>query len=98
MTVAPIAPIGAPQEPAAPSAPLATTPGGFARMLADGVEQVNRNVLNAEQMVQAFTLDDGVPLHQVTFALEQARLSVELMMHVRSRLLEGYQELARMQL
>ena len=31
-------------------------------------------------------------------ALEQARLSLELMMQVRSRLLEGYQEIMRMQL
>ena len=30
-----------------------------------------------------------MPVHQVTYALEQARLSMELMMQVRSQLIEG---------
>jgi flagellar hook-basal body complex protein FliE len=34
----------------------------------------------------------------VTFALEQARLSLELMLQVRSRLVEGYQQIMGMQL
>jgi flagellar hook-basal body complex protein FliE len=34
----------------------------------------------------------------VTFALEQARLSTELMMQVRARILDGFQEIMRMQL
>jgi flagellar hook-basal body complex protein FliE len=102
MTVLPIAPVGATddiaQAVAATAAPQGAA-GSFARMLLDGVDQVNEAVINADQMVQAFTLDDdNVPLHQVTFALEQARLSTELMMQVRSRLLEGYQEIMRMSL
>jgi len=37
-------------------------------------------------------------VHQVTLALEQARLSVELAMQVRQRLVESYRELMNMQL
>jgi flagellar hook-basal body complex protein FliE len=37
-----------------------------------------------------------VPLHQVTYALEEARLSVELAMQVRTRLVESYRELMNM--
>lgn len=100
MTVLPIAPIGG--EDLVAATPAVAGPqgpaGAFARMLLDGTEQVNRTVLEADRMVQAFAVDDSVPLHQVTFALEQARLSTELMMQVRQRLLEGYQELMRMQL
>lgn len=70
----------------------------FGRLLFDGLQQVNQSVLHADHMARAFAVDDSVPLHQVTFALEQARLSVELMSQVRSRLVEGYQELFRMQL
>lgn len=101
MTVVPIAPVAGLEDmtSVAPSAVGPNGPAGaFARMLLDGVDQVNQSVVNADQMVQAFALDDTVPLHQVTFALEQARLSTELMMQVRSRLLEGYQEIMRMQL
>lgn len=73
-------------------------PASFAGMLLDGVDKVNSQLVQADAKVRAFALDDSVPVHEVTFALEQARMSVELMMQVRTRLLEGYQQLMNMQL
>jgi flagellar hook-basal body complex protein FliE len=70
----------------------------FAQMLSNGIEEVNAKQLDADKMVHAFALDDTIPVHQVTFALEQAQLSLELMLQVRNRLLEGYQQLMNMQL
>jgi len=70
----------------------------FAQMLLDGIASVNHRVANADAMVRAFTVDDSIPLHQVTFALEEARLSMELMMQVRARLVESYQRMMEMQL
>lgn len=85
--------------PAAVGAAGARAPAqSFGRLLLDGLQQVDQTVQHADQMTRAFAVDDSVPLHQVTFALEQARLSVELMNQVRSRLVEGYQDLFRMQL
>jgi flagellar hook-basal body complex protein FliE len=80
---------------AAPAAPGSVS---FSQMLMNGMESVNRRVAHADAMVRAFALDDNVPLHQVTFALEEARLSVELMMQVRARLVESYQRMMEMQL
>lgn len=79
-------------------APRAAPTQTFGHLLLDGLQQVNQSVLKADELTRAFAVDDSVPLHQVTFALEQARLSIELMSQVRSRLVEGYQELFRMQL
>lgn len=70
----------------------------FGDMLTTGLSQVEQRLATADAAVQAFALDDSVPLHQVTFALEEARLAMELMLQVRSRLVEGYQELMRMPL
>ncbi len=84
-----------------PPLPVPTAPNGasFADMLSNGVDAVNNKVLEADRLVRAFTLDDSaVPVHQVTYALEQARLSLDLMMQVRSRLIDGYQQLMNMQL
>jgi flagellar hook-basal body complex protein FliE len=78
----------------APPAPA----GGFASLLAEGLKSVEGKVAHADQMVKAFALDDSIPVHQVTYALEEARLSVELAMQVRARLLDGYRELMNMQL
>ena len=88
----PLLPIAPP--PAAIQAPNVS----FSQMLLSGVSGVDHRVQQADAMAKAFALDDSVPLHQVTFALEQARLSMELMLQVRSHLVEGYQELMRMQL
>lgn len=76
-----------------------TRPGaGFANLLVDGLDKVEQKLAAADEAVKAFAIDDSIPVHQVTWALEEARLSVELAMQVRTRLLEGYQELLRMQL
>jgi len=82
------------------AARTAAPPAGasFSQILLDGIEAVNQRVVHADAMVRAFAVDDSVPLHQVTFALEEARLSVELMMQVRARLVESYQRMMEMQL
>jgi flagellar hook-basal body complex protein FliE len=70
----------------------------FPDPIASGIEGVNASVLRAEGMIRAFALDDSIPVHQVTFALEQARLQLELAVQIRERLIETYQQLMNMQL
>jgi flagellar hook-basal body complex protein FliE len=85
---------------AAQGGPHAAAPAGasFSQILLNGIDSVNQRVANADAVVRAFALDDSIPVHQVTFALEQARLSLELMMQVRARMVEGYQRVMEMQL
>lgn len=83
--------------PTAP-APSGTTAPTFGDMLMAGLRQVDTKVAHANAMAKAFVLDDSIPVHQVTMALEEARMSVELAMQVRARLVEGYRELMNMQL
>lgn len=70
----------------------------FSEMLLGGAERTNASLLQAEHLVTAFATDDSIPVHQVTFALEQARQNLELMMQVRGRLLDAYQQFMSMQL
>ena len=72
--------------------------GSFASILAEGIRSIETKIAQADEMVKAFALDDSIPVHQVTYALEEARLSVELAMQVRARLLESYRDLMNMQL
>lgn len=72
--------------------------GGFAGLLSQAVQGIEAKVGKAEAMVRHFALDDSIPVHQVTYALEEARLSVELALQVRARLTEGYRDLMNMQL
>ena len=105
MTTLPVAPIGAEsllgrlaqiQDQVAQARPAPTA--SFSNVLMQGIDQVNQKVIDADNMVRAFTLDDSIPVHQVTYALSQAQLSMELMMQVRTRLIDGYQQLMNMQL
>ncbi|HEX8263067.1 MAG TPA: flagellar hook-basal body complex protein FliE [Allosphingosinicella sp.] len=82
----------------APVAPVQTNQVGFSDVLASGMRHVEGKLATANELVQRFALDDSVPLHQVTYALEEARMSVELAMQVRTRLVESYRELMNMQI
>ncbi|WP_294288223.1 flagellar hook-basal body complex protein FliE [uncultured Sphingomonas sp.] len=100
--IAPIAAVGTPPL-ALPItdvvAPAAASRGqGFVALLMQGLQGVDAKLNAADTLVRRFAIDDDVPVHQVTMALEEARLSVELAMQVRGRLVESYRELMNMQL
>ncbi len=86
--------LGMEMQPAA----SAQTGANFASILRSGLESVNDKIATADGLVRQFALDDSIPVHQVTFALEEARLAVEFAMQVRQRLTETYRELMNMQL
>lgn len=104
MSTIPIQPIGAAvaadplMAPLQAAAPSGVSGASFSQMLLNGVEEVNQKLAAADAMAAAFAVDDSIPLHRVTYALEQARLSFELMLQVRARLVEAYQDISRMQL
>ena len=84
--------------PAAAQAAQAAGQVSFTEVLAEGMRAMDAKVTEANDLVRQFAVDDSVPLHKVTYALEEARLSVELAMQVRGRLVESYRELMNMQL
>lgn len=69
----------------------------FTSLLMHGVENANAKINEADRLVAAYVLDDTVPVHQVTFALEEARQSLEMMIQVRNKMVEAYQSLMSMQ-
>lgn len=73
-------------------------PTDFASLVSNGIASMDAKVAHADDMVSRFALDENIPLHQVTIALEEARLAVEFAMQVRQRFVEGYRELMNMQL
>ncbi|MGH8080944.1 MAG: flagellar hook-basal body complex protein FliE [Lysobacter sp.] len=86
---------------AAPTlAPPAAAPAGqsFGSMLLANVMHADASVQASEKAVESFALDGRTPPHQVMIALEEARMSLHFALQVRNRLVEGYQELMRMQL
>lgn len=102
MTIAAVAPTGAVPivrvDPAAAAQPSNPVGLSFADMLTNGVTATEAKLAQADKLTAQFAVDDSIPLHRVTYALEEARISFELMLQVRNRLLEGTQQLLNMQL
>lgn len=57
-------------------------------------KQIEANVLT-DKLVKG---EDGVDIHQVMLSTEEAKMSLQLAVQMRNKLLEAYQELSRMQL
>jgi flagellar hook-basal body complex protein FliE len=70
----------------------------FGSMLMEGAEQVDRAVQSSQAIVTDFAAGGDMPPHQVMLALEEARMQLQFALQVRSKLVEGYQELMRMQI
>lgn len=70
----------------------------FATMLSNMVSDVNAQQNTATQTVNALQGGQNIPLHQAVLSMEEANVSFQLMVEVRNRLLEAYQEIMRMQI
>jgi flagellar hook-basal body complex protein FliE len=70
----------------------------FGAWLASAVGDVNQQLARADQSLQQLAAGETQNLHQVMIALEEARIGVQLVVQVRNRLLEAYQEVLRMQM
>jgi flagellar hook-basal body complex protein FliE len=81
-------------------APGSVTGAGdsFSGLLGQMVQEVNSKQLAAGEAVNGLLSGQGTSLHQAIIAMEEASVSFQLMVEVRNKLLESYQELMRMQI
>jgi flagellar hook-basal body complex protein FliE len=70
----------------------------FASVLGRMVGEVNARQGVAADALNALQSGQNVSLHQAVIAMEEASVSFQLMVEVRNKLLESYQELMRMQI
>jgi flagellar hook-basal body complex protein FliE len=83
--------------PAALAAEARPADGSFASLLGHMVQDVNAKQHVAAQALRDLQSGQNVSLHQTMIAMEEASVSFQLMVEVRNKLLESYQELMRMQ-
>ena len=70
----------------------------FGNVLGRLVHDVNDKQAAAGETVRGLLGGQNVSLHQTMIAMEEASVSFQLMVEVRNKLLESYQELMRMQI
>jgi flagellar hook-basal body complex protein FliE len=65
--------------------------------LVDGIEALNQKLVASTDAVHAMALGQVDNMHQAMMSGEQTRLAFDLMLQVRGKVLDAYQELLRMQ-
>lgn len=70
----------------------------FADMVQDAVNSVDEAQKTADQNVENIVMGKSDNIHEAMISMQKARLSFQLMMEIRNKALETYQELSRMQI
>ncbi len=70
----------------------------FKGTLNQAIQEIDELQKEAGEMTEMFVSGEISDLHQVMVAGQKARVGMELLLEVRNRLFEGYQEIMRMQI
>jgi len=79
-----------------PTAPKEAAGGGFGNFLKEAIDQVNNVEKSSNGELQKF-LNEETDLHSVMLSLEKADLSFQVMMQVRNKIVQAYQEIMKTQ-
>lgn len=75
----------------------APAPGGFGQMLDGLVATVDAKEAQATDLTRRVLLGETDQIHQSVIAMQEASVALSLMVEVRNKLVESYQEMMRMQ-
>jgi flagellar hook-basal body complex protein FliE len=73
------------------------TGGSFQNLLTNFVGEVNTQQSAANDAITGLLSGKNVSLHQAMISMQEASVSFQMMVEVRNKLLDSYQELMRMQ-
>jgi flagellar hook-basal body complex protein FliE len=86
----------APLPPAARGAAQGTQ-APFGQLVTEGLQSLNEQLRVSQTDLQQLALGETQNLHEVMIRLEESRISFQLLLQARNRVLEAYQEVMRMQ-
>jgi len=69
----------------------------FTEQLSSFIEWVNKQQLKSKEIKSAILRGENIPLHTAIIEFEKASLALNLLIQIRNKLLEAFQELQRMQ-
>lgn len=69
----------------------------FATMVKESLAAVNRKQAEADQAASALATGQSSNLHEVMIKMEEAEISLRMVVQMRNKVVEAYQEIMRMQ-
>ncbi len=79
------------------SKPAPNSGGSFEQIVQQFIQQAQQAEGQADAMVEQFALGQVDSVHSVMLAVAQAEMAVRMVMEVRDRLIQAYNEVLRMQ-
>ena len=71
---------------------------GFGDILTATIQQVNNDQIGGDQAIQKLQAGDASHLHEVMIAVEEADISLRMLVQMRNKALQAYDEIMRMQI
>jgi flagellar hook-basal body complex protein FliE len=79
------------------SAVKSNTEKDFGSVLMDNLNQINDQQIKADSLTQGFISGDGTNIQDVMTSTEEAKMSLELAVQIRNKIVDAYQEITKMQ-
>lgn len=71
-------------------------PAAFSDMLKSSIETVNRQQIAADEAVKNLATGRDKDIHHTMIEMEKASVSLKMVMQVRNKMIDAYQEIMRM--
>jgi flagellar hook-basal body complex protein FliE len=99
MSITPLPPIGAVGGITGPQGAGAARPAapGFGEALSKGLESVSGMEHQADALTQSTATGGPTQIHELMVSTTKAQIGVEMLVQVRNRAVEAYQEIMRLQ-
>ena len=90
-------PITTPTSPSSPAGAGSDDGGGFGSLLSQAVDRVGELQHTSDQQVSELVQGDRQDIHNVMIAVEKADVAFQLMMQVRNKIVNAYEEVSKLQ-
>lgn len=82
----------------ADTSPVSSARSGFGDIMKSTIEQVNQSQNSGEEAIQQLNTGQAESLHGVMIAVEEAEISLKMLVQMRNKALQAYEEIMRMQI
>ena len=70
----------------------------FSDVINEAINKVNETQVNANDMIEGLIKGEDVSMHDVMLSVQESQMSMQLMLEVRNKLFDAYQEISKVQL
>ena len=80
------------------TSPVSQAKSNFGEMLSDTIKQVNQSQMDGDKAIEKLQTGEAKNLHEVMLAVEQADISLRMLVQMRNKAQQAYEEIMRMQI